>query len=114
MQYATINKLKPLLLLLLALLNLQFGIVLLHHHYNDSFYDHTDPTHHICTNPPTLTKWGVTTGSHTFPSYHPVLLIAAARIAAPDCLILGRICPKTSIAPSYQPITSFPTRASPA
>jgi|GEM_PF-5659744 len=103
-------KLRIPLFLALVLLQLQFGITLLHHHHDNSYYDHKDPTHHICADTPTATKRCV---AGPF-SCSPVLPAAAPRVAAPDRLILGQDRPEPTRITAYPPIASFPNRASPA
>jgi len=102
------------LFLPLVLLHLQCGIALLHHHHGNSFYDHKDPTHHICADYPTHTMRAATPEAPTSQAYHPVLAATVAPVAAPNRLILGHIRPTASDVNAYLPITSFPNRASPA
>ena len=45
MRRVVFSKLKIFLLLPLMLLHLQSGMVLLHHHFNDSWHDEKDPVH---------------------------------------------------------------------
>lgn len=114
MQVSKINKSRILLFLPLALLHLQFGVILLHHHHCNSWYDHKDPIHHICANIPTQAKLGVTPITPGSPSYNPVLPATVIHVVAPNRLAVGHIRPTPSDVAIYRPTTSFPNRASPA
>lgn len=114
MCFSKINKLRILLILPLVLLHLQFGITLLHNHHGNSCYDHKDPTHHICANSPTPTKWGVTISAPASPSYTPVLPATVTHLASPKQLTLEHTYPAPSRIIACKPTASFPNRASPA
>jgi hypothetical protein len=105
---------KPRFFLLLpfVLLLLQFGIALLHHHHDSSWYDHEDPIHYLSSNSPIISK------SHPNPVRQAffVHLLPVAKPASVEVSVAAAIihAEELPLVPGlYTPATAFPKRAPP-
>jgi hypothetical protein len=101
--------------LLLVLLQLQLGIVTLHHHHNDSWYDNSDPVHYFGCDHPTICKSVKTGGTSLQAAPAPLLPVTPAQLPAAKATPCGEPTATPYSAPLYRVTQSaFLKRAPPA
>src|SRR5512139_4064642 len=84
MQSFNAAKIKVLLILPVLLLIVQMGIVLLHNHGADSWYDDHDPSHHLSVNGPHKIDNG--TKAFKYAANNPTIHSAVVHMAAPSLI----------------------------
>ena len=114
MHCLSLKKFGMFLMLPFVLLQLQVATALLHHHHNDSWYDHTDPIHHVCSHQLLLSKLTVKPGRPVVRPFGPALATTATAVAASNRTIVEQIHPRSCITWGDRPSTSLPKRAPPA
>lgn len=110
----SLKKFGIFLILPFVLLQLQFAIALLHHHHNDSWYDHTDPNHHVYSHHLLLSKLTAQPGRPVFRPFGPALATTVTAVAAPTLTRVEQVHPRSCITWGDRPSLSLPKRAPPA
>ncbi|WP_214172945.1 hypothetical protein [Geoanaerobacter pelophilus] len=95
----------------MTLLLVQFGIALLHHHYQGSYYDQKDQFHHLTTEAPCQ---GKVAAQSNLPSVFPADTPAKTIISSPNIIVtIQNILPCSLLPKAHQRCSSH-DRAPPA
>ncbi len=112
MQSFSAAKIKVLLILPILLLMVQLGIVLLHNHSADSWYDDHDASHNLSVN--VLDKFANGTKAFKYTPNNPTIHSAVVNIAAPSFMFFHQAHLPFSSSPPSVTSSLFPKRAPPA
>jgi hypothetical protein len=112
MQCLGVAKIRSFLILPILLCMVQFGIVLLHNHSADSWYDDKDPCHHLCTDAPHKIDNGAKT--FKFTPKNPAMQSTAFHMAATSLIAFHQTRNIFSAFRDCRPAGLFLKRAPPA